>query len=285
MTISSAILIAANLSLVMTMLCAGMGGVAGDRTYLSCRRRLLVRSLVATLVLQPAFAVWLCYAFALPSAVKLAVLGLAIAPMPPILPSGLMKVRGSRSFEVALAFVVGVASVVTAPLSLWAFSLLVGPRAQIDFVTVAWMIALNVLFPVAAGFVGRRLSVETTVRAVTLLTISATAVLALVLVALLLRSRPAIPWMIGSGSATAVVLLAIVGLGIGHACGGPARKTRRVLAMATATRHPALAIALASAAPPADERLAGAVIAFAVLVAGVSAIPYLPLSRFTLPRT
>ena len=32
------------------------------------------------------------------------------------------------------------------------------------------------------------------------------------------------------------------------------------------------------------ERLAGAVIAFAVLAAAVAAVPYLPLSRFTLPR-
>ena len=120
MTISSAILIAAIVSLVMTMLCAGMGGIAGDRTYLSCRRGLLVRSLISVLVLQPAFAVWLCYAFDLPTGVKVALLGLAIAPMPPILTSGLMRVRGSRSFEVALAFVVAVAAIATVPVSLWA---------------------------------------------------------------------------------------------------------------------------------------------------------------------
>src|SRR5690242_15829550 len=174
MTISSAILIAANVSLVMTMLCAGMGGIAGDRTYLSCRRGLLIRSLVSTLVLQPAFAVWLCYAFALPPGAKLAVLGLAIAPMPAILPSDLMKVRGSRSFEVALAFVVAVASVATVPLSLWAFSAFLAPPARIDFVRIGWAVALNILLPVAAGFAGRRLSAETTARAVTLLTIGAT---------------------------------------------------------------------------------------------------------------
>lgn len=284
MTISSAILIAAIVSLVMTMLCAGMGGVSGDRTYLSCRRGLLVRSLLSMLVLQPAFAVWLCYAFALPPSVKLALLGLAIAPMPPILPSGLMKVRGSRSFEVALSFVVAVASIATVPISLWGFSLFLGVPVRIDFFTIAWVIALNILLPVAAGFAGRRLSAETTVRAVTLLTIGATGILALVLVALLLRARPAIPAIIGNGSVTAIVLLAVAGFGIGHLCGGPARKNRRVLAMATATRHPAIAIVLASAAAPADERVSGVVIALAVLVAGIAAIPYLPLSRFRLPR-
>jgi BASS family bile acid:Na+ symporter len=283
MTISSAILIAANVSLVMTMLCAGMGGISGDRTYLSCRRGLLVRSLLATLVLQPAFAVWLCYAFALPPSAKVALVALAVSPMPPILPSGLMKVRGSRAFEVALSFVVAVVSIATIPVSLWVFSLFLG-ASRIDFGMVAWMVPLNILLPVAVGFFGRRLSAETTARAVTLLTIGATVILGLVLLALVLLSRPALRSIVGNGTIPSIVLLAVAGLGIGHVCGGPARKNRRVLAMATATRHPALAIALASAASPADQRVGGVVIAFAVLVAAVAAIPYLPLSRFTLPR-
>lgn len=284
MNISSAILIAANVSLVMTMLCAGMGGIYGDRTYLSCRRGLLVRSLVSMLVLQPAFAAWLGYAFGLTTATKIALLGLAISPMPPILPSGLMKVRGSRSFEVALAFVVAVATIATVPASLWAFYWLLDVPPRINYLTVALFVGLNILLPVAAGFVGRRLSAETTKRAVTLLTIGALSILALVLVALLLRSRPAIPSIVGTGPISAIVLMAVAGLGIGHMCGGPARKNRRVLAMATATRHPALAISLASVASPADERVAGVVIAFTVLVAGVAAIPYLPISRFKLPK-
>ncbi|HEX7977104.1 MAG TPA: hypothetical protein VF461_00770 [Gemmatimonadaceae bacterium] len=284
MTFTSAILIAANVSLVMTMLCAGMGGISGDRTYLSCRRGLLIRSLLAVVVLQPAFAVWLCYAFELPTAAKTALLALAVSPMPPILPSGLMKVRGSRIFETALSFVVAAATVATIPASLWAFSFFLDAPPRIDFVMVARLIALNILLPLAVGFVGRRLSAETTARAVTLLTIGATAILLLVLLALLVWSRPAISSIVGSGSVTAVVLMAVAGLIIGHVCGGPARKNRRVLAMATATRHPALAIALVSAASPHDAKLGGVVIVFAVLVAGVAAIPYLPLSRFTLPK-
>jgi bile acid:Na+ symporter, BASS family len=284
MTISTAILIAANVSLVMTMLCAGMGGIYGDRTYLSCRRGLLVRSLVSMLVLQPAFALWLGYAFSLAPVVRMALLALALAPMPPILPSGLMKVRGTRSFEVALSFVVAVASVVAIPIALWGFSLLAGAPARIDFVMMAWLVGANILLPVAVGFVGRRLSTEVTARAVSLLTIGAGGILALVLVALLLSAWRQIPSIYGNGTIPAIVLLAVAGFAFGHFSGGPARKNRRVLAMATATRHPALAVALASSAAPADERLAGVVIAFAVLVASIAAIPYLPLSRFKLPR-
>lgn len=284
MTISSAILIAANVSLVMTMLCAGMGGINGDRTYLSCRRGLLVRSLISVLVLQPAFAVWLCYAFTLPTGAKAALLGLAIAPMPPILTSGLMRVRGSRSFEVALAFVVAVAAIATVPASLWAFWWLLDVPPRISLIMVGELVGLNILLPVAVGFAGRRMSAETTARAVTLLTIGAAGILGLVLVALLLRSWQLIPSLARTGTFPAIVLMAAAGLGMGHLCGGPARKNRRVLAMATATRHPALAIALASMGSPNDERLAGVVIALTVIAAVAAAVPYLPVSRFTLPK-
>ena len=284
MTISSAILIAANVSLVMTMLCAGMGGINGDRTYLSCRRGLLVRSLISVLVLQPAFAVWLCYAFTLPTGAKAALLGLAIAPMPPILTSGLMRVRGSRSFEVALAFVVAVAAIATVPASLWAFWWFLDVPPRISLIMVGELVGLNILLPVAVGFAGRRMSAETTARAVTLLTIGAAGILGLVLVALLLRSWQLIPSLARTGTFPAIVLMAVAGLGIGHLCGGPARKNRRVLAMATATRHPALAIALASTASPTDERLAGVVIALTVIAAFAAALLYLPASRFTLPK-
>jgi len=284
MTISSAILIAANVSLVMTMLCAGMGGIYGDRTYLSCRRGLLVRSLISVLVLQPAFAVWLCYAFTLPTGAKAALLGLAIAPMPPILTSGLMRVRGSRSFEVALAFVVAVAAIATVPASLWAFWWFLDVPPRISLIMVGELVGLNILLPVAVGVAGRRMSAETTARAVTLLTIGAAGILGLVLVALLLRSWQLIPSLARTGTFPAIVLMAVAGLGIGHLCGGPARKNRRVLAMATATRHPALAIALASTASPTDERLAGVVIALTVIAAFAAALLYLPASRFTLPK-
>ena len=65
----------------------------------------------------------------------------------------------------------------------------------------------------------------------------------------------------------AIALMVVVGLGIGHVCGGPARKNRRVLAMATATRHPALAMAIGDDGISDTSRIAGVVIVLAVLIA------------------
>jgi bile acid:Na+ symporter, BASS family len=283
MTIISAILLAANVSLVMTMLCAGMGGISGERRYLLRRRGLLVRSLLSMAVLQPAFALWLCFAFALPPAAKVALLAMAVSPMPPLLPIDLMKVRGARTFEVNLCFVTAMLAIVLVPASLWTFTRLVVVPARIDLIMVTRLVATNILLPLCVGVGLRRLSAETSARAVTPLTIGAGGVLGLVLIALAIESFPSIRSIIGNGTIPSIALIVVVGLVIGHVCGGPARKHRRVLAMATATRHPALAIAIASAAFP-NEKVGGVVIVLVVVVAGIAAIPYLPLSRLTLPR-
>ena len=283
MTITGIIVIAANMSLAMTMLCAGMGGLSGDATYLIRRRGLLARSLLAMAVLQPAFAVWLCFKFDIRPAAKLAMLAMSISPMPPILPSGLMKVRGARAFEVSLAFITSLLAIALVPVSLWLFGLVLAAPLRIDLVVATRLAATSILLPLGVGFGMRRLSPDTSRRAVTPLTLAAAGLLALVLVALVAQSWRGIRLLFGNGTVLAVVVLVLVGLVIGHVCGGPARKHRRVLAMATVTRHPALAIAIATTAFPNDP-LVGVVIVLTVLLAVIASIPYVPLSRISLPR-
>ena len=282
MTVNGAILFAANLSLAMTMLCAGMGGITGRRTVLSCRRALLVRGAVAMGVLLPAFTAWLCYAFELRPAVQVALLTMAASPMPPILPNGLMKVHGNRAFEIALAFVFATRPSCSRPPRCGSRAVF-GVPPRIDIVMLMRLVALNVLLPLAVGFGVRRLSLETSMRAMTPLTLGALGTLALALLALLVDSRQGVGSLVGTRTVAAIATMVVVALGIGHVCGGPARKNRRVLAMATATRHPALAMAMATTAFP-HEPIAGVAIVLVVLMAGVAAIPYLPLSRFKLPR-
>jgi len=283
MTITGVILVAANVSLGMTMLCAGMGGLAGDTTYLLRRRGLLLRSLLSMSVLQPLFALWLCFAYDLPASAKLALLVIAVSPMPPLLPTGVLKVRGNRAFEVSLSYFTSILAIVLVPAWLWLFDRVLAVPLHVDFVVVARIVATSVLLPVCAGIGLRRLSAETSARAVTPLTIGALGILVLVLVALAIESWPAVSQLAGGETAMAIALLTVVGLVVGHVCGGPARKDRRVLAMSTALRHPALAVAIGASAFP-DERIGGVAIVLSVLFGCVATAPYISLSRFTLPR-
>jgi BASS family bile acid:Na+ symporter len=107
--------------------------------------------------------------------------------------------------------------------------------------------------------------------------------LALSIIAILVRSAPALPHILQQGTFGAILSMTIVGLAIGHTCAGSEGDDRPVLASATATRHPAIAMAIGTTAFP-NEPMVGAVIAIALLLGGLATAPYSLLSRFTLPR-
>ena len=74
------------------------------------------------------------------------------------------------------------------------------------------------------------------------------------------------------GTVVAMGLFIVVGLLAGHLLGGPATDDRTVLAMATASRHPGVALAVAHLNFP-DEALPAAVLLF-LLANAVLSIPY-----------
>jgi bile acid:Na+ symporter, BASS family len=76
---------------------------------------------------------------------------------------------------------------------------------------------------------------------------------------------------------------ALAGLIIGHVLGGPEPADRRVLALATASRHPAVAMAIAHTNFP-DQRLAGAAVFLYVVLAAILCGLYLSLGRRTRAR-
>ena len=76
----------------------------------------------------------------------------------------------------------------------------------------------------------------------------------------------------GDGTIVAIVVFVVAGLAVGHYLGGPSRQTSVVLALATACRHPVVALTIASASFP--ERHFGGTILLYVLVATLVALPY-----------
>jgi len=99
-----------------------------------------------------------------------------------------------------------------------------------------------------------------------------------ILVALL----PTMWSLTGKGMILAFVVFALVGVTVGYFLGGPDPKERTVLSLATASRHPGIAIAIASA-NVVDETpkqvIAAAVIAY-LLISAIVVAPFLKwLSR------
>jgi BASS family bile acid:Na+ symporter len=78
--------------------------------------------------------------------------------------------------------------------------------------------------------------------------------------------------LLGNGTALAMAAVAGAGLLAGHLLGGPGLEDRAALAIASATRHPGLALLIGKTAFP-TQSLAPAVLLF-LLVGLLAAIPY-----------
>jgi BASS family bile acid:Na+ symporter len=79
--------------------------------------------------------------------------------------------------------------------------------------------------------------------------------------------------MIGTGAVGMLALFSAVGLVVGHWLGGPDAGNRTVLAVATARRHPGIALAIASANFP-DEKAVLAVLLWHLIVGSIFSMPY-----------
>jgi BASS family bile acid:Na+ symporter len=79
--------------------------------------------------------------------------------------------------------------------------------------------------------------------------------------------------LIGDGSLLAIVAFVAVGLAIGHLLGGPDPDDRTTFALATATRHPGVALVIAAGIFPGGTLVAPALMLY-LLVTAIASAPY-----------
>ena len=72
----------------------------------------------------------------------------------------------------------------------------------------------------------------------------------------------------------AMIVVAVIGLAVGHLLGGPHAGDRTALAISTSSRHPAVALAVASSGPLVEARPELAIILTYLVVATLVGIPY-----------
>ena len=84
--------------------------------------------------------------------------------------------------------------------------------------------------------------------------------------------------LIGNGTLLAIVAFVAVGLAVGHLLGGPDPQERGVLALATAMRHPGVALVIASGISEADNVVGPALMLY-LLVGTLVSAPYVRWRR------
>jgi BASS family bile acid:Na+ symporter len=115
------------------------------------------------------------------------------------------------------------------------------------------------------------------------LSVVATILLLLGVLPILFASWPAITALFGNGTVVALAAFAVAGLLTGHMLGGPDPHERVVLALATASRHPGIALAIAAAEYPQEKLVPGA-IAWYFIVSTIVSVLYVRWYRRQLQR-
>jgi BASS family bile acid:Na+ symporter len=157
-------------------------------------------------------------------------------------------------------------------------------RGYISVAAVARLVTITVLAPLVAGMLMRYLAPSLAEHLSAPMSRIATLLLVAGVVPVLLASGPAIVSLIGNGTVLALAAFSTAGLVAGHVLGGPEPADRVVLALATATRHPGVSLAIASAAFP-EQRLVGPAVALYLMVATLLSALYLAWFRRRYPKT
>ena len=115
MTIAQLIPLLLNLSMGLVVLGLALHTTLHEATYLLRRPELLGRSFLSMHGVMLVAAILLVLPFDLHPAIKIAVVALALSPVPPILPSKQEKAGGSNAYVMSLLVVMAVLALVVVP--------------------------------------------------------------------------------------------------------------------------------------------------------------------------
>ena len=264
------LLLVLKLSVVALIFGIGLGSTPADLAYLWRRPRLLARSLVAMYLVVPLVILLLAKVLPMTTAVRTAVLVLAVSAGAPLLPKKLMKL-GREGYVFSLVVTSSLVAIVAVPLWVELIAAVFGRDAQVDPLRLAALIAKAFLAPLLLGMAVRRLLRSVDERVSERLLTGAAIVLAVAAVGLLVLHGHLV---VEAGWRPVVGLLSmtLIALAIGHLMGGPDPGDRTALAVSCATRHVGVAVLAASAVP--GPKTAAFVLAY-VVTAGIASAAYL----------
>lgn len=274
--------VAFDVSLALSVFSYGLQAQRGqDVRFVLARPRLLLLSLLAMFVVTPVAALFVVEYLDVPLAAKIAVVALSFSMIPPLLPQKLVDAGGQGTYAIGLVIAVAVLAPVGIPLLVDFLGRVMGRGYQVGVGSVVVLVLKLVLAPLLAGIAVGALLPRVTRRIRASAPRVASLITLVALVVLLVLVAPA-AWRLVTGPGGLWVVVAAVGftvlaLGVGHLMGGPDGDHATVLALCCASRHPALALTIASTNYP-RESVAAAVIVVQ-LVSGVLTPMYLNRRR------
>lgn len=267
------IVLALQASIFLAVFSFGLHAQWSDILSILRRPDKLARSLLALFVIMPLVAILIDRNFSLRPPVKIALVALAVSPIPPIFPLQAGKAGGPRPFILGLLETAALLSIVIVPLAMEVLARIFNVPLTMTSGAVAKLALITILLPMLAGMVVRTVAPDVADRIAKPVFLVAGLLLVAGSLVILFVSMPAIRSLIGDGTVIAMVVFAALGLLTGHLLGGPDPHERAVLALSSACRHPGIALTIAATNFPTQHLAAAAVLLY-VLVAAAVCFPY-----------
>jgi BASS family bile acid:Na+ symporter len=259
------------ISLVSLIAALGMNATFAELTSLFRQPVRLIKALIAVNVVAPVAAAIIIGLFPLTPLVRTGIIVMAVSPVPPFVPGKALKAGGGKGYVLGLYTALSLLAVIIVPVTVAILSHVYGVDVALPPLAVLRTVLITVILPLAIGLAVHHFWPAQAERIAPVLGKLAMLVLLLVVVVLLVLMWPRIMALIGNGTVLAMALVAAIALVAGHLLGGPDPADRGALAVAAATRHPGIALMIASAA--GRKEATPAIIAF-VLVGCLVTIPY-----------
>ncbi|MFC3079968.1 hypothetical protein ACFODL_17845 [Phenylobacterium terrae] len=250
----------------------GLESTLDDVLYLVRRPPMLLKAVVAVNMVVPLAAVALIALFPLPAVAKAGILLMAVSPVPPLVPGKEMKLGGAKNYAYSLYVTLILLAVVLVPATVAALSAFYGVHVALSPAVLGRNVLLTVLVPLVLGMLVRHGAPVLAERLAPWFARISSLLLLVALVPILIKLWPAMLDLVGDGVVLAMALVSLVALAGGHILGGPDPHHRSALAVTAATRHPGIALMIATA-NSADPKVPAAIIGF-VLVGLLVSLPY-----------
>jgi BASS family bile acid:Na+ symporter len=273
MSIAQLVRVALVLSVLLIVFSVALRCTPRAVTSLMRNPSLLVRSLLSMNVLLPLFAALMVALVELRPAIEIALVALSISPVPPFLPRKQLALVADQEYAIGLLGASSLLAIVLAPLTVELVGVLSTREFSLAPLAIAKIVAVTVLLPFSFGMIVRQVRPAFAERASPLADRIGILLLVGAIVPLIIKLWPAMISLIGNGTGLAIIAFTGVGLALGHMLGGPDPDHRTVLALATATRHPGVALTIAAGNFP-DETLIAPALMLYLLVSAIVSAPY-----------
>jgi BASS family bile acid:Na+ symporter len=273
MTAAQWLVLVLQASIILTVLGFGLTVAWSDATYLFRRPPLLLRALLSMNVVMPIVVALIASSFALPFEVKVALVALSVSPVPPILHKRQLTAGGRKEYVVGLLVAMSLLAIIIVPLAVFVFGAVFGTVARIGPLAIGKIMLTTVLAPLLAGLLIRNWFPRSEKASGPIIAVAGVLLLVSA-AALVVGLWPVIKSYIGNGVVLMLAVIAAIGLLAGHLLGGPQPKDRTTLAISTAARHPAVALAIATSGVVSEPKSALGAILLYLIVSTLVSLPY-----------